>query len=269
MWPPPASPMIGSAAWVQYRRPSRLTLIMRCQCSTSAPATGPSNITPSLLIRMSSPSSAAADSSTNERAAAWSVTSTSWTWTVPPSRPIRSASASRRSRRRAPAATAAPWLASACTVASPIPDEAPVTTALRPSREPAILGTRGRRLDRRLRGDLLGLTDRGAVERVGQRPHVGAGRCLEDVGGHALAARQPAVGTEHDRHLAQGILALGDRRDGVRVELGLLVGRRADGAEDRVHRPVAPGLADRVGARGISNGHRGARRSVRARSDLE
>ena len=70
---------------------------------------------------------APAESSMNERAAASSVMSTSCAWTVPST---RSASASSRSRRRAPALTAAPSLTRASTVASPIPDEAPVTTRL-------------------------------------------------------------------------------------------------------------------------------------------
>ena len=49
---------------------------------------------------------------------------------------IRSARPSSRSLRRAPSATAAPSRANASAVASPIPDEAPVITALRPSSEP-------------------------------------------------------------------------------------------------------------------------------------
>ena len=52
---------------------------------------------------------------------------------------------------------------------------------------------------------VLGLADRGALERVRDRPHVGAGRGLEDVGGDALAARQAAVGAHGHGHLAERV----------------------------------------------------------------
>ena len=50
MSPLPCSRMIGSAAWVQYRSPSRLTSTIRRQSSGSPLSTGPSSITPALLI---------------------------------------------------------------------------------------------------------------------------------------------------------------------------------------------------------------------------
>ena len=53
MWPLPCSPMIGSAACVQYRRPSRFTSIIWRHSLVSAPITGPSSITPALLTSTS------------------------------------------------------------------------------------------------------------------------------------------------------------------------------------------------------------------------
>src|SRR5215211_270300 len=55
MSPPPPSRSSGSAAWVQYRRPSRFTSIMRRQCSVSASSTRPRSITPALLTSASRP----------------------------------------------------------------------------------------------------------------------------------------------------------------------------------------------------------------------
>jgi len=118
--------MIGSAAWVQYRRPSRLTSIIRRQSSVSAPATGPSSITPALLTSPSRPPNPSFAPSTNARAWDSSVTSVSIASALPPSPVIFPASASIRSARRAASATEAPSAASASAVASPIPDEAPV-----------------------------------------------------------------------------------------------------------------------------------------------
>ena len=70
--------------------------------------------------------------------------------------PRRRAS-SRRSLRRAPSATAAPSATIATAVASPIPDEAPVISALRPSSDPAIAAS--------LYGGLARITARASPER--------------------------------------------------------------------------------------------------------
>jgi hypothetical protein len=61
------------------------------------------------------------------------------------------------------------------------------------------LRPRRRRLGRRLRGDLLGLAHRRPLQRVGERPDIGAGRRLKDVRRHALTAGEPAVGAKHHR----------------------------------------------------------------------
>src|SRR5829696_2422650 len=91
-----------------------------------------SNMTPALLTRMSM----LPNSSTALRTRSWaccsSVTSHSTAIASPPSRDTLSTSSSRRSLRRAPATTVAPSVASARTVASPMPLEAPVTTATLP-----------------------------------------------------------------------------------------------------------------------------------------
>ena len=58
-------------------------------------------------------------------------------------------------------------------------------------------------------------------------------------------ARRPWA-AQHHGHLAERVGALGDRPNLVAAQLGLGPGRLADGAEDRVHRPVAGGLADRL-----------------------
>ena len=58
--------------------------------------------------------------------------------------PIERARASIRSDRRAPTTTEAPAFASTRAVASPIPDDAPVITATRPSRTSVIPEERGR-----------------------------------------------------------------------------------------------------------------------------
>ena len=199
----------------------------------SAPWTGPSSITPALLTRQSSPPSSECALSTSRRPAPRRRCRSRSRRAVPPSASIRETSSSRRSLRRAASATAAPSATIATAVASPIPDEAPVISALRPSSEPAIgsepIGGPGVAGSRRgLGGDPLGLAHRRALERVRQRPHVGARRGLEDVGGDALAAGQPPVGAQHHGHLAERVLALGDRGDGVLAQLGLDLGRGAD-----------------------------------------
>ena len=130
MSPPPLPAISGSAAWVQINRPQRFTSIIWRHCAVSASPTGPSSISPALLTSACSPPCSACAASTNARACASSVMSTSCT-EAGPSR--LSASCSSRSLRRAASATVAPAAESAVAVAAPIPDEAPVTAATRPS----------------------------------------------------------------------------------------------------------------------------------------
>ena len=65
----------------------------------------------------------------------------------------------------------------------------------------------------------LGLAHRGALERVRERPHIGAGRGLEDVGGDALAAGQASAGAQRHRHLAERVVAPGDGAHAVLAQL--------------------------------------------------
>ncbi len=71
--------------------------------------------------------------STSESMSSSSVTSVGTTSASPPADSIRSARASSSSARRAASATLAPASASASAVASPIPDDAPVTIATSPA----------------------------------------------------------------------------------------------------------------------------------------
>src|ERR687896_2243356 len=89
-------------------------------------------MTPALLTRMSILPNSSTALLTRSWACFSSVTSHSTAIAFPPSWDTFSTSSSRRSLRRAPATTAAPSAASARTVASPMPLEAPVTTATLP-----------------------------------------------------------------------------------------------------------------------------------------
>src|SRR5215211_2347514 len=106
---------------------------MRFHSSTGASSTGPSSIVPALFTKVSSRPSSATVRSTTPPASSSSVRSAPSESAVPPSALIVSVSVSKRSVRRAARATAAPRLASASAAASPIPLEAPVTSATVPS----------------------------------------------------------------------------------------------------------------------------------------
>src|SRR4051794_39303024 len=133
MSPEPCSSIPSIAAWVVYRTPMTLVCSIRRQSSGSAPTIVPSSITPALFTRTSSPPSSSRVRRTAPAQAASSVTSRSRVSTVAPSARSFPASASRRSLRRAPRATAAPARARATAVASPMPDDAPVTSATLPA----------------------------------------------------------------------------------------------------------------------------------------
>src|SRR5215210_2697238 len=100
-----------------------------------------SNMTPALLTRMSILPNSSTALCTRLWACCSSVTSHSTAIASPPSWDTLSTSSSRRSLRRAPATTAAPSATSARTVASPMPLEAPVTTATLPFNMSAICVT--------------------------------------------------------------------------------------------------------------------------------
>src|ERR671921_128861 len=91
-----------------------------------------SNMIPALLTRMSILPNSSTALSTRSWACSSSVTSHLTAIAFPPSWDTLSTSSSRRSLRRAPATTAAPSPTSSRTVASPMPLEAPVTTATLP-----------------------------------------------------------------------------------------------------------------------------------------
>src|SRR4249919_1621823 len=124
----------GRAAWVTDSIPWMLTPIIRFQSSRSAPTTGPSSIRPALLTRVSSRPKCSTVCLTAVSACAGSVMSASTTSAVPPASWMSRASASRRYRRRARRATAAPCSASRRAVASPIPLLVPVISATVPVR---------------------------------------------------------------------------------------------------------------------------------------
>ena len=131
----------GSAAGVQYRRPSRLTFSIVRHSSVSVLSTGPSSITPALLTRMSRPAELARRRPHEPARLAFVGDIDLERDRGPALGPMRAAIASMRSPRRAPSATAAPLGASVSAVASPIPEEAPVIAALRPSSAPGTEGT--------------------------------------------------------------------------------------------------------------------------------
>src|SRR5580704_459214 len=128
----------GNAAYVQYSNPRRLMRTIRSHSSTGASTTGPSSITPALLMRVSRRPSLPTACAIARSASAWIVTSAVITVDVAPSARSRSASSSSRSVRRATSATRAPRPASETAVASPMPLDAPVTSATVPSRGPLI-----------------------------------------------------------------------------------------------------------------------------------
>ena len=90
--------------------------------------------------------------------------------------------------------------------------------------------------------------DRAAAHGVRERADVGAAGRLDDVGRDALAGAGDAAELEHDRRLAERVLAAGDGVDAELAQLRVLAGRRVDRAEDRVDRAVAGERAGRLAA---------------------
>src|SRR5262249_35147296 len=95
--------------------------------SSATPAAGPAGGPPPLLTRTSIPPNAPTVFSTSRARSFGTVRSPRTA-----SAPMRSASRSSRSRRRANIATFAPSAASASAIASPMPEEAPQTIAVLP-----------------------------------------------------------------------------------------------------------------------------------------
>ena len=125
--------MPSIAAWVMYIRPSTLVCSIRRQSSVSAPTIVPSSITPALLTRMSSPPSSSRVRRTAAAQACSSVTSSSSCSTA-----RRRPGAWRRARRAGRAGgprwrPRRPPRPARRRVASPMPDDAPVTRATFPA----------------------------------------------------------------------------------------------------------------------------------------
>ena len=87
-------------------------------------------------------------------------------------------------------------------------------------------------------------------ERIRERAHIGAGARLEDVGGDALAGAHHASEFEHDRRLAEGVLATGHGVDAKLPQAGIDAGSGVDGPEDGVDGSVARERADQLLAMG-------------------
>src|SRR5436190_198384 len=74
---------------------------------------------------------------------------------------------------------------------------------------------------------------------VRQRAHVRDAGRLDDVRGDALPGGRLALELEHDRGLAERVLAARHRVDAERAQLGIDAGRAVDRLEDGVDRAVA------------------------------
>src|SRR5438105_5938170 len=130
----PAASRRRAASCDQKNTASRLVPRIR-RHSASASSTARSEwATPASFTRMSTVPKACSAASKARRIAARSVTSAITATARPPALPMRSASALRRSRRRATNATAAPFSANTSAKRTPSPLEAPVTSATRPVR---------------------------------------------------------------------------------------------------------------------------------------
>src|SRR3954453_10436870 len=100
----------------------------------------------------------------------------------------------------------------------------------------------GRAFHGGVRGRVLGLADRDALQGVRDRADEAWCGRLEDVSRDTLAAGEPAVGPHRHPDLSERVGAAGDGLDLVALELGIGACRVADRPEDRVDGPVAGGL---------------------------
>src|SRR5271165_1890805 len=142
--------------------------IIRSHSSIGASTIGPSSITPALLTRMSIRPALERTSAITRGASAASVRSAGTTIGSGPAEAIRVARSSRRSARRATIATVAPSAARASAVASPMPLDAPVTTATVDARRgDSVMAGSIATLARELHGRGMGL--------VGEVPDLGDG----------------------------------------------------------------------------------------------
>jgi hypothetical protein len=121
----------GTTRRVMYIAPSRFTSTSRRSSSGAASSIRADMFWPALFTSRSIAPSADSAAPQNASTDAKSVTSSACANAVPPSASICFATCSIRGTRRAPSATRQPWRASSSAVAAPIPDEAPVTIAVR------------------------------------------------------------------------------------------------------------------------------------------
>src|SRR5205823_9300565 len=197
MWPSPERSRAGRNARVTRAVPRTFSSYIRRHASRSASATGSRpNAPPALFTSRRTSGSLATNASTE----AGSVTSRATARATPPSAPMAAATRSRRSIRRAPATTSNPCRARARAVASPMPLEAPVTTATFGGAISVMAaGALGRphargQFDQHLPADRAVLVQQPQEHRTvdPERPAVGAG---DDGGG-------PRSAVQH-RHLAE------------------------------------------------------------------
>src|SRR5262245_11911044 len=178
MWPP--SRMCGRHRRVTRSRP--LTFVsstVRSSSSVLLSNGSRPSARPAPLSRMSTAPSSATAASTNRRQLSGSVTSTS-----------SATSASIRSVRRAPPTTRTPSARSCSIVAAPIPLDAPVTTAVLPSRLPTAAGLALAELDAVDRDVLVRLVAPVARDLRDRVDHVHPGRDLAEDGVLAVEPRR-------------------------------------------------------------------------------
>src|SRR5688572_7546746 len=142
MLPPlPAATMARAPACATRQAPSRLVFMTLCQSSSVSSMEGLVCAMPALFTTMSGAPTAFATAANAASTDAGSVTSIATAIALPPAPPISPTSLSRRSVRRAQAATVAPSASSRRAKLSPSPLEAPVTRATLPRMSSQFMGS--------------------------------------------------------------------------------------------------------------------------------
>src|SRR6266545_60886 len=137
--PPPEATMDGAAAWEHRNVPLALTAKLRSQSSSVASTTDPRLFTPALLYRMSTRWYSLRICSKALVTCSRSATLAATASAVPPEAAICSAASLAASALRSTTATAAPSRANRAAAARPMPEPAPVTTAVLPASLPVIV----------------------------------------------------------------------------------------------------------------------------------
>src|ERR1700729_715238 len=136
--PPPAATMPGAAAWEHRNVPLALTAKLRSQSSSVASITDPALFTPALLYNTSTWRYSLRICSKALVTCSRSATLATMGSAVPPEAAISPAVSLAASALRSTTATAAPSRANRTAAARPMPDPAPVTTAVLPASLPVI-----------------------------------------------------------------------------------------------------------------------------------